>query len=122
MTIRGSHNRRFLFALAVIAATLASCDGPTGPTGISGSPGLSGLQTISTEATIQNDAVVSLRAECPADKKVISGGFAAVGDGSQFVRPYQSFPISATAWVVAVHNSTFASIRVTAFAICASVT
>jgi hypothetical protein len=111
-----------MVAISVIAASLTSCEGPTGPSGISGSPGLSGLQTISTEATIATNEVVSLRPQCPSDKKVISGGFAAVGDGSQFVRPYQSFPVSATEWVVAVHNSSSAAIRVTAFAICATVT
>jgi len=117
----GTRQRFFLLLGGILAAVLVSCEGPTGPAGSSGSPGLSGLQIISTEAIVQNNVIQSLRPECPADKRVVSGGFAAVGDGSQFVTAYQSFPVSATAWVVAVTNSYIAPIRVTAFAVCASV-
>lgn len=105
----------------IMVALLSSCEGPTGPAGSSGSPGLSGLQTVSTEISVESGAISSLRPECPADKRVISGGFAAIGDGSQFVTVYQSFPVSATAWGIAVRNGFGGgSIRVTAFAICAS--
>jgi hypothetical protein len=64
---------------------------------------------------------LTLHADCPADKKVISGGYAATSDGSQFVTAWQSFPGSATAWTVALHNGYVGSVEVTVFAVCAAV-
>jgi hypothetical protein len=105
----------------VLGALLASCEGPTGPAGTTGTAGLSGLQTTSTETTIASNAIATLRPECPADKKVISGGYSAGGDGSQFVTAYQSYPDASNAWVVAVRNGYTGPLKVSAFALCASV-
>jgi hypothetical protein len=105
----------------VLGALLASCEGPTGPAGVTGTPGLSGLQTISTDTTVASNAIATLRLECPPDKKVISGGYDAGGDGSQFVTAYQSYPDAPNEWVVAVRNGYTGPLKVTAFALCASV-
>jgi hypothetical protein len=100
---------------------LSSCEGATGPTGTTGTPGLGGLQTVSTETIVASDAIATLRAECPAEKKVVSGGYEAEGDGSQFVTAWQSFPVTPNAWAVAVRNGYIGPLRVTAFALCANV-
>ena len=110
-----------ILAVAAMATFIVSCEGPTGPAGTSGTPGMSGLQTVSTETLVPSNTFASLKADCPADKKVISGGYAAVGDGSQFVHAWQSYPSAQNSWSVAVQNAYAGSVRVTAFALCATV-
>ena len=112
---------RVLIASVVLIATLTSCEGPTGPVGEAGIPGLSAVQVVSTEITLGSNAFATVRAECPADKRAISGGFAADGDGAQFVTAWQSYPAAANAWAVALRNGFAGPLKVTAYAVCATV-
>ena len=127
MPIYRTHKLACSSLIAVAALQVASCKGPTGPEGVTGSSGLSAVQIVSVAGTVQPvqngsasaTGILSLRVDCPAGKTVIAGGYAAVGDGSQFVHPWQSFPISTSAWVVSVQNGYVGPIAVTAFATCA---
>ena len=112
---------RVLIGSVALFGTLTSCDGPTGPAGEAGIPGLSAVQVVSTETTLASNAFATVRAECPADKRAISGGFAADGDGSQFVTAWQSYPAAANTWAVALRNGFTGPLRVTAYAVCATV-
>jgi hypothetical protein len=76
---------------------------------------------VSTEITLASNAIATLRAECPAGKRAISGGYAADGDGAQFITAWQSYPVTASAWGVALRNGFTGPLRVTAYAVCASV-
>jgi hypothetical protein len=110
-----------LVASVALVGTLTSCEGPTGPAGEAGMPGLSAVQVVSAEITLASNAFATIRAECPADKRAISGGYSVDGDGAQFVTAWQSYPAGVNAWAVALRNGFAGPLRVTAYAVCATV-
>jgi hypothetical protein len=116
-----ARTRSIVIGCLTAVAALTSCEGPTGPAGETGTPGLSAVQVVSTEVTLASNAIATVRAECPADKRAISGGYAADGDGAQFVTAWQSYPAAVNAWAVALRNGYTGPLRVTAYAVCASV-
>lgn len=124
MSIKSRLSLFSLSLISLVAFSISSCKGPTGPEGTAGTSGISSLQIVQLQGTVQPvgsgsaNGNLSLRVECPSATKAIAGGFAAVGDGSQFVSVFQSYPISATAWEISVHNGYVGPLPVTAFATC----
>lgn len=77
--------------------------GAAGPQGPQGPAGISGLETVSVQRIDQapsNDLLFTLRASCPAGKKVIGGGhWISIWDRSDV---YQSFPEDERTWRISV--------------------
>jgi hypothetical protein len=104
--------------------------GPAGATGPQGPPGLSGLQYITgSPLLLLKQATGTATATCPAGLNVISGGFTtSIPPGSSAstsaMQVISSLFSGSNAWSVTgtnTANSNSATLRLTAFAVCAFV-
>jgi hypothetical protein len=92
--------------------------GLMGPAGPAGNGGLSGWMVVSRAITIPSDQSTQ-RIDCPAGKRVLSGGYAYDPDGSSPGWAYASFPSGSASWTVSFHNQRIVARTGTIYAICA---
>lgn len=111
-------------SLILILVTCKGDAGATGPTGPAGGPGLSGVEivTVTQQVNNENGAPFSLRADCPAGKKVFGGGFAYTPDMDPPPGVQQNYPSSATSWTVTFKSDHLVSRSTSVYAICANAT
>lgn len=101
--------------------------GPIGPQGPQGEPGISGYEIVNAtghSSNLASGVTLSARAQCPAGKRVLSGGVRSI-NSFNFLTVTSSYPDAATqSWFGEVRNSAFSSAGVAdivVYAICANV-
>jgi Collagen triple helix repeat (20 copies) len=95
--------------------------GPAGPAGPSGQRGVVGWELRTATFGVAGGGINSALAPCPVSKKALGGGVT-VSSVSVDLQVLQSGPApQATGWVATVHKLRGDSIRVTVWAICATV-
>jgi hypothetical protein len=110
---------RAALALPLLAAL--GCRGPAGAAGApgtNGGPGLSQWEMVEQRATLQPSSGNRVTIQCPAGKRVLSGGWAG---GSDSVRVASSRAIKPDTWEIWFLNSFGMTQEVTVSAICAAV-
>lgn len=92
-------------------------------TGPAGPPGVSGLEIITLASAADSSTPKSATANCPAGKRVISGGARATGTGAAEVAVSESYPSSATQWTALAReiNAVGSTWALTTYAVCAVV-
>jgi hypothetical protein len=108
-------------ALACLALAALGCrgqDGTPGAAGAPGTPGLSGWELVEQRATLQPSSGNAVRIQCPAGKRVLSGGWTGSSDT---VRVASSRAIRPDTWEIWFLNSFGMTQDVSVSAVCAVV-
>lgn len=97
--------------------------GSPGEKGESGSPGISGYVIVTHEGTSTKSGINEAFAEavCPAGMKVIGGGFSSAGEDAR-LDVAEDGPVGSGAWGVITTSTLAGAYKITARAICATVT
>jgi hypothetical protein len=101
--------------------------GPAGPIGPQGAPGVSGYEIVQASSPHANNIAVgqtlSARAQCPAGKRVLTGGVQTV-NANRVLTVTSSYPDTNQSWFGEARNSSLTAngaADVIVFAICATV-
>ena len=96
--------------------------GSPGEPGLQGPAGISGLEVVQGITSTQDAARLDVIVDCPAEKKVLGGGFQTAGN-NQYTTVMTNGPLFDSSWVATVFQSdlTGRPWSLQAFAICANV-
>lgn len=94
--------------------------GDKGDTGPAGASGISGWEKVSTASASTTDQLKTVTVTCPANKKVLSGGFV-VNSSTVTFYTVSNYPSADNAWTTSIHrSSTTSPWDMSVYAICAN--